>query len=286
MRQWRAQDPIETMSYQRETFQEKLARLRGALSRAQDELIEAEAQLADRLAEVHAFEARFESSVGHLIDRLAAVEAELSEYLRRIQALRDEQLFGAGYQSVEEQYRRAWHVPPDSAPKPPAQPLPSASEAQFKKLYRQLARRFHPDLANNESERAYRTEKMQAVNDAYAARSMIELAALAKEAGNDASSGSVQRGRTDEEMITALAEELARCQRRQREIEEELRNLHNRQSVELSLEVKLARRQGRDLMAEMVTDLERKIGRKTAERDMIKAQFDSLDLDSRRIRPE
>jgi len=273
------------VSWQQESAQEKLARLRRDLSQAQDELIEAEAELADRMAEVHAFEARFESRLGHLIDKLAAVEAELNEYLRRIQEHREEQVFGTGYRSVEEQYRRTWKVPPPSAPQPPDQPLPPATEAEFKKLYRQLARRYHPDLANDEAERAYRTEKMQAVNDAYAARSLVELAALADEAEDVLAGRQFRPGRTDEERIMALRDELARCRRRLREIETEMENLHNRPSVELSLEIKLARRRGRDLMAEIASDLERKIARKTAERDMIKAQFDSLDLGSRSILP-
>ncbi len=263
-----------------ETTDEKLSRLRAALSRAQDDLIEAEAELADRLAEVHAFEYEFESKVGHLIDRLAALDKEVNHYLERIQQLRHERTFGAGYSSVEEQYRRAWEVPPESAAKPPPQPLPPASEAQIKSLYRRLARRFHPDLASDEADRAYRTDKMQAINDAYAARSMIELVALAEEMEHDPAGRSVVRaGQTEADMISALGNEIKRCQQRMNQIDLELRNLHNRPSVELSLEIKLARRQGRDMLAEMAAELERKIGRKTAERDMIKAQFDSLDRD-------
>jgi hypothetical protein len=49
--------------------------------------------------------------------------------------------------------------------------------------------------------------------------------------------------------------------------------------VQLSLEVKVARGQGRDLLGEMAADLESKIARKTAERDMLKAQFDQLGPD-------
>ena len=64
-----------------------------------------------------------------------------------------------------------------------------------------------------------------------------------------------------------------------REIEQELRNLPDRPSVELSIEVKLARRQGRDLLAEMAAEYEQKIARKTVERDMLKAQFDQLGPD-------
>lgn len=265
------------MNWQQESAQEKLARLRHEITQAQDKLFEAEAELADRMAEVHAFEARFESRLGKLIDQLAAIEAELNEYLRRIRAYREEQVFGTGYASVEEQYRRTWQVPPPSAPRPPDQPLAPATEVEFKKLYRLLARRYHPDLANDEADRAYRTEKMQAVNDAYAARSMVELAALAAEAKTDATGRQFALGRTDDERIAALQAELARYRRRLREIELEMENLHNRPSVELSLEIKLARRRGRNLMAEIAADLERKIARKTAERDMIKDQFDNLN---------
>jgi hypothetical protein len=69
---------------------------------------------------------------------------------------------------------------------------------------------------------------------------------------------------------------LERCQHRLREIERELRQLPHRPSVQLSLEVKLARRRGRDLLGELAADVERKVARKTVERDMLKAQLDQL----------
>jgi predicted nucleic acid-binding Zn-ribbon protein len=265
------------MNWQYETIDEKLARLRGALAQAQDDLIDKEAELADRMAEIVAFELEFESKVGHLIDQLADVEAELEEYHRKIQRLRDERVFGRGYSSVEEQYRRTWEVPPKSAATPPSKPLPPASEVEIKKLYRRLARRFHPDLAQDEADRAYRTDKMQAINDAYAARSMIELVALAEQLDSEPARQSTTSGKTDADMIRALEKEISRCHGRMRQIDNELRNLHNRPSVEVSLEVKFAQRQGRDLLKEMAVELERKIARKSVERDMIKAQFDSLD---------
>ena len=49
--------------------------------------------------------------------------------------------------------------------------------------------------------------------------------------------------------------------------------------MEFSLEVKAARRQGRNLLAEMAADLQAKIARKSAERDMLKTQFDQLGPD-------
>jgi chromosome segregation ATPase len=252
---------------------EQLTRLRAALEGAQADLIEAEAQLADELAGVNAFEFEFEARVGHLWDRLDDLEAEIERYKDRIQMMRK------GYLSVERQYRRAWQAPPPSAPTPPAEPLSPASEAQLKRLYRQLARRYHPDLATDDADRAYRTEKMAAVNDAYAARSMTELETLAQEPAPFILTGQAGTGQTEAQLVQALQGQLARCQRRLRQIEAELQSLHQRPSVQLSLEVKVARRQGRDLLGEMATDLEAKIARKTVERDMLKAQFDQLGPD-------
>jgi hypothetical protein len=46
--------------------------------------------------------------------------------------------------------------------------------------------------------------------------------------------------------------------------------------VELSIEVKMARQQGRDLLGEIAENLQKRIARKTVERDMLKMQFDQL----------
>jgi hypothetical protein len=254
---------------------EKLTRLRAELAQAHTELIEAEAELADRLAEINAFEFEFEARVGYLIDNLEGLEAEIQRYTERIQIARNKQIFGQAHVSVDHQYQRAWQTPPPSAPTPPPQPLDPAGEAEVKRLYRQLARRFHPDLALDEADRVRRTEKMAAINDAYAARSLVELVALAGEPDTFIDTGRAS-GQTETQLAQALQAELTRCQSRLREIEKELRNLRYRPSVELSIEVKLARRRGRDLLAEMAAELEQKIARKAAERDMLKAQFDQL----------
>lgn len=265
-------------NWQTETTQEKLSRLRRELRVAQDDLIEAEAALADHLAEITAFERQVEKILGPLIDQLARLENEIHHYKQRMQQMRNRQAFGRDHVSVEEQYRRTWQVPPQAAPTPPLQPLTAADEKMFKRLYRQLAKRFHPDLAGDPAEQAYRTEKMAAVNDAYAARSLAELQALDNEP-LPANFDPTATGRTDSQMIEALRAELARVQRRLRQIEFEKENAHNRESVQLSLDAKLARRYNRDLLGEMAAELEQKVARKTAERDFLKAQFDQIGPD-------
>ena len=256
---------------------ETLNRLRVELAQVHEQLIEAEAELADRLAEINAFELEFEAKVGYLIDRLEALETEIRRYHERIQIARNKELFGNPYVSVETQYRRTWEAPPRAAPTPPAEPLSPTNEAEIRRLYRQLARRFHPDLAATERERLGRTQKMAAINDAYAARSLVELLAIARKAEVTIDTGRTRQ--TETQMGQALEAELARCRRRLREIEQEIRGLSRRASVELSLEVKVARRQGRDLLAELAATYEQRLARQTVERDMLKAQFDQLGPD-------
>ena len=136
--------------------------------------------------------------------------------------MRNRAVFGNAYLSVEKQYQRAWEKPPREAPLPPPQPVSPLAEAEIKKLYRKLARQFHPDLAADEQDRLYRTEKMAALNDAYAARSMPELRGLAQEAAYIQTRST---GQTTAQMIQALEEELARCRSRLREIQAERHTL-------------------------------------------------------------
>ncbi len=267
------------MQYSESPF-EKLERLRAELKVRQEELIEAEADRADQLADVVAFEQKVESIIGHLLDTLAALEVEVRDYNQRLNRIRNKASFGVAVDNVEEQFRRTWEKPPPKAVKAPPKPPTPTDERQVKRLYRQLARRFHPDLASDPQERAVRTEKMAAINSAYAARSLAELMALA-EGVDMVSLPSASQGQTEGQMIETLEEELRRIERRIKAIRFEIANVTNRSSVQLSMEAKIARRQGRDLLAEMKADLELKVAKKTAERDFLKSQFDQLGPQTR-----
>jgi histone H3/H4 len=266
------------MAINPESTVEKVKRLRLQLNQLRTELLSAEAELDSQLEDVQAFEFRFEAHVGQLLDKLALLESEVSGYLTRIKLMRHEQSLADKSQSfepVDEQFRQAWRHDPQAAVSPKKLSPPPASQAQLKKMYRQLARQFHPDLAVDEADRRYRTDKMAAINDAYQAQSMVELMALAEALElHQSRLKTVQP--VDLEMAQALQEEVERCRRRLRAIENELQNLPNRSMVDLALQVKLAQQEGRDLLAEMAEELARKIARKSAERDMLRSQFSNL----------
>ena len=81
--------------------------------------------------------------------------------------------------------------------------------AALKQLYRRLARRFHPDLALDETDRAYRTDLMMAINAAYTAGNLEELERLAQEPD------SISRApQSIEELAADLEREVERGRRR------------------------------------------------------------------------
>jgi hypothetical protein len=65
------------------------------------------------------------------------------------------------------------------------------TEAEILRLYRELAKRFHPDRARSEKERARRTALMLKINVAYSERDLVTLQAMAREADTGEPSATV-----------------------------------------------------------------------------------------------
>jgi hypothetical protein len=117
---------------------------------------------------------------------------------------------------------------------------------------------------------------MTAINAAYAARSLVELQALAEKPDR---SPSAEAG-TDEQRLAALRDKLQHIQRRLQEVQRETRELMDSPTMQMSLDVKFAQRQGRDLLAEMAVDVERDLERKRVELDFLAAQLKQLGIAS------
>ena len=87
-----------------------------------------------------------------------------------------------------------------------------------------------------------------------------------------AGSGNLQR-------LEALTERLQYLQQRVREVEREIDEWLHGPLMDISLEVKLAARQGQDLMAEMAAKVEKDLERKQAELDFLRAQLTQLGIE-------
>jgi hypothetical protein len=261
---------------------EEAACLREQVAAAEATLIEREAELADLRAGLLAFRLQYDARVGRQVAELEAIEAQIARCRERMAQYREWGPMGPPHVRpgaidvpVEEQYRRTWQERqerPELPSPPPDVPLDAASEARIKKLYRQLCRRFHPDLAQDPEERVWRTEVMAAVNAAYAACDLAGLQKLAVQFDVPI------RSLANSLLSSLLNSLLEQIQHRLGEVEREIQELANSETVQMSLDVKLARRQGRDLLAEMAAEVEQDLARKRAELDWMVAQLRGLGI--------
>jgi hypothetical protein len=245
---------------------EELVRRRAQLLVLSNQLLERERGLAAFRSELHTFETSYRKALGARYARLD----ELAERLDETAPDGDrpdgpdedgddpaERYPGQGMPGGQ---NWAWgEREPDKEPEPRA-----VIGDDAKRLFRQLARRIHPDLAGDPQERERRTNLMVAANDAYEQGDVAALERLLEDwhASPEAVTG------------TGAAAELERTLRRIAQveaamvrIEEELAELEASAMGWLRRRVEKAAREGWDLLAHMVRELDRQISEAQLELD-------------------
>lgn len=239
------------------------------LAQLTQDVAELELELATAQAEVAEFTRRYYSLVGRRMVELDAIQARLA----REQAERAPENPSARAEAREkrekaEQSARESERFTETSIDEPAAFCPSAD---VKRLFRQIAQKIHPDRAVDEADRTWRTQLMSEANRAYRSgdeAALHEVAALWQEG---------QEGRSDSQVKTvprggwrrgvadtpapALLWQVERMRARLLEIQRELQKLFGSRLYELFTAARQARRQGRDLLAEMVEQLNDAINR-------------------------
>lgn len=225
------------------------------LAQLTQDVAELELELATAQAEVADFTRRYYERVGRRMVELDALQAriarERAERAPENPGIREEAQAKTG--KAEQSARESERFTQASADEP-AVFRPSSD---VKRLFRQIAQKIHPDRAIDEADRAWRTHLMSEANRAYRAgdeTALHEVASLWQEG---------QEGRRDqrtEQAAVAPAPTLRRQVERMRarliEIERELQKLFGSKLYELFIAARHARRQGRDLLAEMAEKLD------------------------------
>ncbi len=259
------------------SWHEQIETIEALLAMLRPRLIEAETELSDRLAAISAFEFKLRSRIAKLTDKLDKLDAEIQELKRKMRWL------GEGWQTDPENEAVAWASGKTASEtgdyryrevaKEPRQALAEEERASLKQLYRQLARRFHPDMAIDEADREYRTQLMMAINAAYAAGDLEKLEQMLLEP--DAPHTIVIQ--SEQEQLDLLSRELTRVQNRLQEIDDELEQLDKHKStlmMQRQAEIALA---GRDWFAEVEAQLREDISMRQIERDVLEEQLANLD---------
>lgn len=199
--------------------QEEIAQLQAELHRAQQALLEAETELAQEQAAVNAFRMHCRLKLDDWINTLLALQTEKEGLLTRLQLLQQAADYGVAYDADDP----FWHgegaadlgageelILPTDTPR---------DKAAERRLYRQLARKFHPDLGQTAIEIAYRTEMMAAVNAAYHEGDGQALYDLAGELDPEAAAALDAISSAE---IRRLKRQLVRLQQRRRRVKQRL----------------------------------------------------------------
>ncbi len=129
------------------------------------------------------------------------------------------------------------------------------TEEKIRKLFHELAKRFHPDLTTDPEEKKYRQEVMTKVNQAYSKRDLKALQALAEQPDRPAPS-SIQ---SKEDEIASIKAELFRLDGVIAELKASIHHLEESPAMKLMLEARMQRRNGKDLLTEMENKLKEQV---------------------------
>lgn len=237
----------------------RIEALRASLELLQNELIETEAQLAERMAAINAFEFELRSKLEPFTRQLETLEAKIKEEFARLERewherAGEEYPWQAEGSATSGEYR--YHTESVEA-KP--QLLDEEETAEIKRLYRQLARRFHPDMALDDADREYCTQLMMAINAAY---TMGDLEKLRELASSPELGQHMDNALTDQQLAEALEREIGRVERRLQEVNDELAQLAHHRSAKLMRRQQKMKAAGRNFYAEMIRELREKIFQK------------------------
>jgi len=245
---------------------EELVRRRAQLQVLSRQLLDRERGLAAFRGELHAFETTYRKALGSRYARLDELAELLDEAAEPVvddggpgpddggpterypgQGLPGGQNWAWGEREPEKEPERRTVVNEDA-----------------RRLFRQLARLIHPDLAGDPQERERRTNLMVAANDAYEQGDVAALERLLEDwhASPEAVTGS---GAAAE--LERTLRRIAQAEAGMRRIDEELAELDASAMGWLRRRVEKAAREGWDLLAHMVRELDRQIGEAQLELD-------------------
>lgn len=216
--------------------QKRIEDLRGDLEKLESTIAEREIELSGLEQGMRGFESRYLPVVGVKYDQLAEIERQIAELQGvpfdedTVEASLAEDEVGCGQNRMHSD--------------------------RLKKLYREVARKFHPDLTSCEHERRHRHQLMVEVNRAYETGAEDRLQDLLA-AGASLEQVSESPQMSAEAIL--MARRVADAKARLVEVEADIAEITGSELYKLKLRVENAESLGVDLMAELVSQVDRQI---------------------------
>jgi hypothetical protein len=256
---------------------DKRVKLREEMNRARQAQLDAEAELAQEQAAINAFRMHCRLKLDQLVDSLMDLRAEKQAYLTRLELLRqgidltwlkvDDFLAENGEAFADEMDEEELILPT---------PTPHDKAAE-KRLYHELARRFHPDLARTAVELSYRTAMMTAVNTAYASKDLEALYDLAGELEPDEIAELVSIESLE---IRRLREGIMKARHQRRKARRQLNLLRQENTARLWRRAQETEEEGQDWWSLVQSDLGQAVTRLEIEVDELRMQLERMAQES------
>jgi len=248
----------------------ELARKLAELTILEGELAQRELDVATLQAELHAFERRYLRIVGIRYAELNEIDAQIAEALAEVSPKSSEEQERASQARAQaNESAQASKIAQEVGRRDKFTP----SDA-LKKLYREVAKCIHPDLATDENDRVRRQHFMAEANQAYEAGNEARLREILREWGN--SPEAVKGDGVGTELIRVIRK-IAQIERRLQAIESIIAQLLSSDLFRLKVEVERAEAEGRDLLAEMASRLDQQIA--DARRHLASLQHERFNRD-------
>jgi len=229
----------------------ELERKRAELSSLESDLAQKELEYATLTTELHAFEYRYLSVVGVLYAELDRIEAEIADLHVKINPRDTEaqERVTSARAKAEESARST----SDALRQEKKKFVPSD---EIKKLYREIAKRIHPDLTTDPKERERRTRLMAVANSAYEKGDEERLRAILRDW--EASPEAIKGDGPGADLVRTIRK-IAQVEKRLWFIESQFSVLKKAELYELKARVEEEELAGRDLLAIMAKDIENEI---------------------------
>jgi hypothetical protein len=215
------------------------------------DLAERELRSANLRAELGAFERRYLHFVGSRYAELDEWKAQLAEKFAREQP-GDER----AQQAAREARARAGDTKSAAGEKAAQEPRAFESSPEMKRLYREVAKRIHPDLTSDRDDRAKRQQLMAEANQAYEQGDEAQLTKILTE--YECSPEAVKGEGPGAELVRVIRR-VSQVRGRLAEIEAETQELVRSDLCQLKSRVDEAEKSGRDVLEEMIAKVEEQI---------------------------
>jgi hypothetical protein len=226
--------------------EEELATKRAECSKLQTELADRELYLVNLRASIAAFEGKYLRQVGTLYAELDEWNAKIAVQLADREGTESARAAASAAAAQAAESQEAVHGEAAKA-------KDFESSPELKNLYREVAKRVHPDLATDETDRQNREKYMKRSNQAYEQRDPEELRRILTE--YDSSPDSVKGTGVAADLVRVIRQ-IKQIRSRLAQIESEIASLVESDIAKLKAKADAAAGQGHDLLGEMAANVQ------------------------------